>query len=74
MISFLTATERQCKTPVSGEPGPEMMVCGEPALPGRTACAICRPRLYYRPTKIELNRIDHSAAKPLWKPIVRAGA
>lgn len=47
-VRFADAGRRECQTPISGEPGPDMQVCGERTVPGRTCCPACLPRLYWR--------------------------
>lgn len=46
-VPFINSTRDQCMTPVAGEPGPRMQVCGAPVMPGRTCCAECYTRLYH---------------------------
>lgn len=68
MIAFTDATDRSCRAPVAmadNPPGPEMWICGEPALLGRTACAECRARLYYTPTSQQLKTLDWAARRSL---------
>lgn len=62
-VRFLDVANNQCRTPVSGTPGPDMLVCGAPVLPGRTCCAKCRRKLYYRPTVKARAAVDRLALK-----------
>lgn len=64
MIRFLDTDAKHCRTPISGDPGPDMLVCGQPPVPGKSSCSECRARLYYRPTKTELKTLDWVAKQP----------
>lgn len=48
MTTFYEATSVQCMTPISGN-GPDMIVCGAPAIQGRRCCEKCRSVLYVPP-------------------------
>lgn len=63
-VRFIDTRDRQCRTPVSGTPGPDMLVCGAETPPGRSDCPACRKRLYYRPTKTQIKAIDATAGRP----------
>ncbi|QIG74352.1 hypothetical protein EVC08_040 [Rhizobium phage RHph_N65] len=68
MIAFIAATDSSCRAPVimaDNPPGPDMWICGEPALPGKTACAECRARLYYKPNSQQLKTLDWAASRSL---------
>lgn len=65
MTRFVDATDFSCRTPISGNPGPDMLICGNATLPGRTFCPECKPRLYYRPTARELRGLDFKAGRPI---------
>ena len=72
MTPFVDIRDGQCRAPLSGSPGPAMMLCGEKALPGQSWCATCRPRLFYRPTNRELRGLDFKAGRPI-QPLKVAG-
>jgi hypothetical protein len=67
MIPFIDTETHHCRTPLvmaHNPPGPDMLVCGQPTVPGKTYCTSCRAVLYYRPTKTELKSLDWLPPKP----------
>ena len=62
-VAFIDATRDQCMTPVEGDPGPQMQVCGAPVIPGRTCCPDCRSKLYERPTSKATAEIEVTAKR-----------
>lgn len=62
-VSFIATTRDQCMTPVAGEPGPHMQVCGTSVIPGRTCCADCHARLYYTPDRVAVGKLEVAAKR-----------
>lgn len=61
MTRFVDATDATCRTPLvmaHNVPGPDMLICGQQTLRGRTCCEACHSRLYYKPTKQGLANLD----------------
>ncbi len=56
-VIFEHSRHGQCMTPVSGT-GSQMLVCGEPTMPGRTCCPECRKRLYVAAAPIAIKNVN----------------
>jgi hypothetical protein len=63
--TFVAVTDQQCRAPVSGAPGPDMLVCGEATKPGSVYCPECHTRFYYKPTIRAIKALDFMAGRPL---------
>lgn len=63
--TFLAVTDQQCRTPMSGNPGPDMIVCGEATKPGSSYCPECHARFYYKPTARALKTMDFIVGRPV---------
>lgn len=61
MIPFHEAEPNSCRAPASGDPGPDMLICGEPKLPIGSYCAACRSLFYVQPTEKAIRAIERYA-------------
>jgi hypothetical protein len=62
-VAFLDRRNDQCCTPMSGDPGPRMEVCGAPVKPGTVYCSKHYHRFYVPVTRGTVRMVKETAIR-----------